>query len=134
MKPVDTVRGRSTCLSAFPMDAARDTFEESDLQTTAEMARLVLSDEERTRVREAIGEILVYFDQMSAVDISGVGASGHERPAGSTIGATKQPARQPLRPDVAASSADRWPEAAEHALVERAGDSEDGFVTTPSVL
>ena len=131
-------------LSGVPMDTPAVVLAEGELLITAEMARLALTDEERASLRDAIGQMLTYFDQMRAVDVSGVVPTTHAPVPGAAGGAGASlgkgaadhagAARPPLRPDAASASASRWPRAAEQALVQRAGDSEDGFVTTPNVL
>ena len=131
-------------LGGVPMDTPAAALAEGELLTTAEMARLALTDDERASLRDAIGQMLTYFDQMRAVDVSGVVPTTHAPVPGADRGAGESPgkgaadhagaARPLLRPDAASPSASRWPRAAEQALVQRAGDSEDGFVTTPNVL
>ena len=107
------------------MDAPDVALAEAELLTTADMARIAVSEVERVSFRKAIGQMLSYFDQMSAVDVSGVTPTTHA-PAAAT--------RPPLRSDRATPSASRWGRATEQALLSRAGDTEDGFVTTPNVL
>ena len=116
------------------MDTPGAALEESELLTTAAMARLELSDDERASLRLAIGQMLTYFDQMRAADVSGLAPTTQATVASNDGQSHPATARSRLRPDAASPSSRRWPQAEEQALVARASDSEDGFVTTPNVL
>ena len=116
------------------MNAPGAALGEGELLTTAEMARLALSEEESAGLRDAIGQMLSYFDQMNAVDVSGVAPTTHAPVADGNGEGHSGTAPPPLRPDTARPSASRWARATEQELVARAGESEDGFVTTPNVL
>jgi len=101
-----------------------------ELTTTAEMARLRLADGERSSLRAAIEQILGYFDQMQDIDVSEVEPTSH--PAVTASNPRLHPA--PLRQDRAVDSAARWRSAETGALVQRATETEEGFIITPHVF
>ncbi|NMB33575.1 MAG: Asp-tRNA(Asn)/Glu-tRNA(Gln) amidotransferase subunit GatC, partial [Clostridium sp.] len=45
----------------------------NEIEYMAEIARIGLTDEEKSKIRTNIEEILLYFDSLNDIDISGVG-------------------------------------------------------------
>ena len=101
----------------------RQALSEAELEVTAQMARLRLSNSERDRLRAGVQQILSYFDIMSAADVGDVEPTTHAlRP------------RNRLRPDTVVASERRWAAAAPERLLETAAESEDDHFTVPNVL
>lgn len=101
----------------------RATLSEAELDVTADMARLRLSDGERERLRSEVQQILSYFDVMAALDVSGVEPTTH----------ALQP-RNRLRRDQAAAADLRWPGATPENLLDAAPECEDDHFSVPNVL
>ena len=51
-----------------------------DIEKVANLARLSLTDEERRRLPEEMGEIIAFANQLSALDTEGVPATAHVVP------------------------------------------------------
>lgn len=51
-----------------------------DINYVAELARLELSAEEKTRLGAQLGDILKYVDQLKEVDVAGVEPTAHSVP------------------------------------------------------
>jgi aspartyl-tRNA(Asn)/glutamyl-tRNA(Gln) amidotransferase subunit C len=51
-----------------------------DIDYVANLARLALSAEEKTRFAAQLGDILAYFEKLNAVDVSGVEPMAHAFP------------------------------------------------------
>lgn len=51
-----------------------------NVRTTAQLARLALSEEEITRFESQLGQVLAYVDKLKEVDLSGVEPSAHPNP------------------------------------------------------
>jgi aspartyl-tRNA(Asn)/glutamyl-tRNA(Gln) amidotransferase subunit C len=90
----------------------------SELDITARLALLELSDEERAQFEHEVGQLLEYFALMDSVDVSGLEPTTH---------ALRQGNR--LRADVLSDS----PAVADDIL-EQAPDLEDRFIAIPNVL
>jgi aspartyl-tRNA(Asn)/glutamyl-tRNA(Gln) amidotransferase subunit C len=90
---------------------------DDDVRRVARLARLALPDEEVTRCREQLGEVLKYMGRLAEVDVSDVEPAPY--PFDTSL---------PLRADdlVESSSAD--------ALLAVAPEAEDRHVVVPKVL
>lgn len=108
---------------ATPAGTAGPTLSEAELDATAVMARLRLSDAERERLRSEVQQILSYFDVMAALDLSGVEPTTH----------ALQP-RNRLRPDQVVAADRRWPGATPESLLAAAPECEDDHFSVPNVL
>jgi len=53
---------------------------DQDVEHVARLARLALSDAERTRLREQLSVILAYIDKLKAIDVEGVEPTSHAVP------------------------------------------------------
>ena len=53
---------------------------DQDVEHVARLARLALSDVERTRMREQLSAILAYIDKLKAIDVEGVEPTSHAVP------------------------------------------------------
>ncbi len=51
-----------------------------DIDYVAKLARIELSDEEKSKYSKQLGQILEYFEKLSKIDVSGVEPSAHARP------------------------------------------------------
>lgn len=51
-----------------------------DVEQVAQLARLGLTNEEKTLFRKQLGEVLRYIDKLKEVDVSAVEASAHAVP------------------------------------------------------
>lgn len=108
---------------ATPAGTGGPTLSEAELDATAAMARLRLSDAERERLRSEVQQILAYFDVMAALDLSGVEPTTH----------ALQP-RNRLRPDQVVAADRRWPGATPESLLAAAPECEDDHFSVPNVL
>ncbi|MCY4484112.1 MAG: Asp-tRNA(Asn)/Glu-tRNA(Gln) amidotransferase subunit GatC [Spirochaetaceae bacterium] len=101
----------------------QQTLSEAELEVTAQMARLRLSESERELLRAGVEQILSYFDVMSAADVGDVEPTTH----------ALQPSNR-LRPDRVVASEQRWAGASPERLLETAAENEDDHFTVPNVL
>lgn len=108
---------------ATPVGTGGSTLSEAELDATAAMARLRLSDAERERLRSEVQRILSYFDVMAALDLDGVEPTTH----------ALQP-RNRLRPDQVVAADRRWPGATPESLLAAAPECEDDHFSVPNVL
>lgn len=90
----------------------------SELDLTAELALLEITDDERDLLQQSVERLLEYFSVMDAVDVSALEPTTHALQEGNR-----------LRPDVPRAQDDVADE-----LLERAPDLEDRFITIPNVL
>lgn len=58
-----------------------------DLDYTAKLARLALSDEEKQTFATQLGSVLDYFQRLEELDVSGVEPSAHPFPLENVLGA-----------------------------------------------
>ncbi len=90
----------------------------SEIDLTAELALLEITDDERDRLEREITELLEHFSAMNEVDIAGLEPTTHALQEGNRL------RQDVLRPD--ASIADE--------ILEQAPDLEDRFIAIPNVL
>ncbi len=90
----------------------------SEIDLTAELALLEITDDERDRLEREIPELLEHFSAMNEVDIAGLEPTTHALQEGNRL------RQDVLRPD--ASIADE--------ILEQAPDLEDRFIAIPNVL
>jgi len=90
---------------------------EADVRHVALLARLALSDEQVTRVQAEINSILVYIEQMQALDLEGVEPTSHSVPL-----------RNATRPDVVR------PGLSHEAALLNAPEAEDGAFVIPRIV
>ena len=90
----------------------------SELDITAELALLELTDDERGRLQMDIDRLLEYFLVMNRLDVSDLEPTTHALSEGNR-----------LRPD-RASTVNDLPD----AILEQAPDLEDRFIAIPNVL
>ncbi len=90
----------------------------SEIDLTAELALLDISNDERDRLERGISELLEYFSAMNAVNITGLEPTTHALQEGNRL------RRDDPRTD--ASIADD--------ILEQAPDLEDRFIAIPNVL
>jgi len=89
----------------------------NDVEHVAKLARLKLSDEEKTKFTEQLNAILKYAEKLNELDTDGVEPTSHVLPV-----------RNVLREDVARPS---WPI---EETMKNAPDEEDGHFRVPAVL
>ena len=90
----------------------------SELDITARLALLELSDTERAQFEHEVGQLLEYFSLMDGIDVSGLEPTTHALGQGNR-----------LRADVPADGA-----SLADSILEQAPDLEDRFVAIPNVL
>ena len=90
----------------------------SELDVTAELALLELSQEERVQLERAVSQLLEYFSVMDTLDVAGLSPTTH---------ALSEENR--LRPDVPSESGSIADD-----VLEQAPDLEDRFIAIPNVL
>jgi aspartyl-tRNA(Asn)/glutamyl-tRNA(Gln) amidotransferase subunit C len=88
-----------------------------ELATTARMARLTLSGEEKDRLGRAVEQMLAYFSHMKEIDVQGLAPTTH---------ALLRDNR--LRDDVESDPI------ATGSLLANAPETEDRFIVIPNVL
>ena len=89
-----------------------------ELEVTALLALLELSDEEREGLEQAVGQLLEHFSIMDSLDVTGLEPTTH---------ALQDVNR--VRPDIA-----REDDGAADQILEQAPDLEDRFIAIPNVL
>lgn len=91
----------------------------SELDITAELALLDLSDDERSGLESGVARLLEYFSVMDAVDVSDLEPTTHALQEGNRL-------RADIARDEPADVADE--------ILEQAPDLEDRFIAIPNVL
>ena len=91
--------------------------DDNDVRTTAQMARLELSEEELARFRDALSTMLDYFAEIMEVDVAGLEPTTHAFVSGNRV-----------RTDLAEPCSDT------EMLLSNAPEREDGFFAIPNVL
>jgi len=108
------------------------TMDTKELDLTAELAQLALTDEEKLRASESLDQMLSYFEVMSQVDVAGLEPTTH---------ALQKENR--IRPDHSAFSNSSLPNPANNnlnqnntadAILEQSPELEDRFIVIPNVL
>lgn len=104
------------------------TMNDAELHTTADLARISLSDEERSRLRREVETMLTYFDSMAAAEaeIGEAAANAADDNSGNSGKITRTVTAlrdDEIRDDVNADT-----------LLDSAGDVEDRFIAIPNVL
>lgn len=99
-----------------------------ELEMTAELAQLALSEEEKARAASSLEEMLSYFEVMSQVDVDGLAPTTH---------ALQKENR--TRPDQPASSNSPLPNNPNDniqadQILEASPELEDRFIVIPNVL
>lgn len=94
----------------------------SELDITAELALLDLSNDERADLERGVAQLLEYFSVMDAVDVSDLEPTTHALQEGNRL-------RADLPRDRSVSGADVADE-----ILEQAPDLEDRFIAIPNVL
>jgi aspartyl-tRNA(Asn)/glutamyl-tRNA(Gln) amidotransferase subunit C len=89
-----------------------------ELDITAELALINLSDDERAELETAVSQLLEYFSTMDLVDVSGLEPTTHALQEGNR-----------LRPDTPRDEA-----GISDDILEQAPDLEDRFIAIPNVL
>ncbi|MGH7997146.1 MAG: Asp-tRNA(Asn)/Glu-tRNA(Gln) amidotransferase subunit GatC [Opitutaceae bacterium] len=74
-----------------------------NLELIARLARIALTDEEKARFSEQLGDVLAYVEQLKEVDVSGVEATAHAHPLSNIWG--EDEARPGLAPEQALRNA-----------------------------
>ena len=90
----------------------------SEIDLTAELALLEITDDERDLLEQSVDRLLEYFSVMNAVDVSALEPTTHALQEGNR-----------LRPDLPDSQDDIADE-----ILEQAPDLEDRFIAIPNVL
>lgn len=90
----------------------------SELEVTAELALLDLSNDERGRLEQEVAQLLEHFSVMDAIDVSDLEPTTH---------ALQE--RNRLRPDVPRAGNETA-----DSILEQAPDLEDRFIAIPNVL
>lgn len=91
--------------------------EERELATTADLARIELSESDRDRLRSAVSQMVEYFETMAAVDVEGLPPMTHVHADANRV--------RPDRVQACENTDD---------LLENAEDLEDRFIAVPNVL
>jgi len=94
----------------------------SELDITAELALMDLSDDERGQLETAVAQLLEYFSVMDGIDVSGLEPTTHALQEGNRLRADT------LRPDGEGS------QILADDILEQAPDLEDRFIAIPNVL
>ena len=98
----------------------------SELDVTAELALMDLTDDERARLEPAVAQLLEYFSVMDGIDVSSLEPTTHALQEGNR-----------LRADVPASGASPRASGASPLaddILEQAPELEDRFIAIPNVL
>ena len=90
----------------------------SEIDLTAELALLEITDDERDLLEQSVDRLLEYFSVMNAVDVSALEPTTHALQEGNR-----------LRPDLPDSQDDIADQ-----ILEQAPDLEDRFIAIPNVL
>jgi aspartyl-tRNA(Asn)/glutamyl-tRNA(Gln) amidotransferase subunit C len=88
-----------------------------EVETTAALARLALTDEERDRLVRELDAILLYMEKLAALDVSSVEPMTHAVALSC-----------PLRDDA------RGPQLGQEAALAGAPDREEGFFRVPRII
>ncbi len=94
----------------------------SELDITAELALMDLSDDERGQLETAVAQLLEYFSVMDGIDVSGLEPTTHALQEGNR-----------LRPDTLRIDGEAA-QALADGILEQAPDLEDRFIAIPNVL
>ncbi|HKJ86115.1 MAG TPA: Asp-tRNA(Asn)/Glu-tRNA(Gln) amidotransferase subunit GatC [Spirochaetia bacterium] len=94
----------------------------SELDITAELALMDLTDDERGQLETAVAQLLEYFSVMDGIDVSGLAPTTHALQEGNR-----------LRSDVLRTDGEAAQALADDIL-EQAPDLEDRFIAIPNVL
>jgi aspartyl-tRNA(Asn)/glutamyl-tRNA(Gln) amidotransferase subunit C len=94
----------------------------SELDITAELALMDLTDGERGQLESAVAQLLEYFSVMDSIDVSGLEPTTHALQEGNR-----------LRPDALPDDGEAAQALADDIL-EQAPDLEDRFIAIPNVL
>ena len=98
----------------------------SELDITAELALMDLSNDERAGLEAGVAQLLEYFSVMDSIDVSGLEPTTHALQEGNR-----------LRPDVPRAEADPATGAGGDLaddILDQAPDLEDRFIAIPNVL
>jgi len=101
----------------------------SELDVTAELALMDLTDDERARLEPAVAQLLEYFSVMDRIDVSSLEPTTHALQEGNR-----------LRADVPVAAASGASPRASGAspladdILEQAPELEDRFIAIPNVL
>ena len=91
----------------------------SELDITAELALLELTDDERAQLEQGVARLLEYFSLMDSIDVSNLEPTTHALQEGNR-----------LRADVPRAEGDELSD----DILEQAPDLEDRFIAIPNVL
>ncbi len=94
----------------------------SELDITAELALLDLSDDERADLERGVAQLLEYFSTMDSIDVSALEPTTHALQEGNRL-------RADLPRDESASGTELADD-----ILEQAPDLEDRFIAIPNVL
>lgn len=94
----------------------------SELDITAELALLDLSDDERAGLERGVAQLLEYFSVMDAIDVSDLEPTTHALQEGNRLRADRPRDESGTEADVA------------DEILEQAPDLEDRFIAIPNVL
>ncbi|MFW5688364.1 MAG: Asp-tRNA(Asn)/Glu-tRNA(Gln) amidotransferase subunit GatC [Spirochaetota bacterium] len=90
----------------------------SELDITAELALMDLTDDERVQLEQGVARLLEYFSVMDAIDVSGLEPTTHALQEGNRLRADVPRDADELADDI----------------LEQAPDLEDRFIAIPNVL
>lgn len=93
------------------------TINEQQVRHIAHLARLALTDDEVTRYRQDLGEVLTYVEQLNEVNTDGIAPTAHAMPVVNAF-----------REDVPTDSL------GVDATLQNAPDRADGYFKVPKVL
>lgn len=95
----------------------------SELDITADLALMDLTDDERAALEQGVAQLLEYFSVMDSVDVSSLVATTHALQEGNR-----------LRADVPRASVSAAAGEPADELLEQAPDLEERFIAIPNVL
>ena len=107
------------------MDRQEPTLAE-EIETTAELALLELSDTDRTRFEDAVRTLLDHFAVMATIDVTDLPPTTHALVEGNRVREDSE------RGSGSTESRELTPSPDE--VLEQAPDLEDRFITIPNVL
>lgn len=124
------LRGALTCFA--PLDNVLQYMEKRELFLTAELAMLELGDAEVIKLRQAVTEMLDYFEKMNEIDVEDLEPTTHALAK-----------HNRLREDFPGEAAETVPDGRRmvihlpvvaDAILSNSPESDDRFITIPNVL
>jgi aspartyl-tRNA(Asn)/glutamyl-tRNA(Gln) amidotransferase subunit C len=105
----------------------------SELDVTAELALMDLTEDERARLEPAVAQLLEYFSVMDGIDVSALEPTTHALQEGNRLRADSADAGTSAS-GIADPNATASASALADDILEQAPELEDRFIAIPNVL